>query len=192
MSNLVLSWLFCFNCVLAALWLSCGHTHLFKEAINIVGTMHGSRGGCMGSGPTPPPHTHTHLENHKNMGVLAIVVLIHEKSQSYQASIQCWANIGMPANVSEMAFCWQADDGPLIVAFGSSLPKSKKRQSWTPSDKTFWIMGIICILCTGHAIQTLKCRYISILVQYLDTKMIVHWFKCYEQMQMTGYASDSL
>ena len=27
-----------------------------------------------------------------------------------------------------MAFCWLADDGPLIVVFGSSLPSSKKKQ----------------------------------------------------------------
>ena len=41
-----------------------------------------------------------------------------------------------------MTFCWWADDCPLIVVLGSSLPSSttKKRcQSWTPSDKTFWI-----------------------------------------------------
>ena len=33
-------------------------------------------------------------------------------------------------------------DGPLIVVFGSFLPSSnrkKRRQSWTPSDKFFWI-----------------------------------------------------
>ena len=35
-----------------------------------------------------------------------------------------------------MAFRWRADDGPLIVLFGSSLSLSKK---WTPSEKTFWV-----------------------------------------------------
>ena len=35
-----------------------------------------------------------------------------------------------------MAFRWRADDGPLLVVFGSSLPSStKKPLSWTPSDK---------------------------------------------------------
>ena len=35
-----------------------------------------------------------------------------------------------------MAFHWRADDGPLLVVLGSSLPSStKKRQSWTPLTK---------------------------------------------------------
>ena len=50
--------------------------------------MRGSRGSA------PPPPT---LENHKNIGFLAILVRIPLKSQSYQASIQCRAIIGTPA-----------------------------------------------------------------------------------------------
>ena len=39
-----------------------------------------------------------------------------------------------------MALRGRADDGPLIVVFGSSLPLStKKRHNWTPSDKKFLI-----------------------------------------------------
>ena len=41
-----------------------------------------------------------------------------------------------------MAFSLWADNGPLIVVFGSSLLhqlKKKRCQSWTPTDKTFWI-----------------------------------------------------
>ena len=41
-----------------------------------------------------------------------------------------------------MVFRWQANDGPLIVVFGSSLSSSTKKkqcQSWTPADKTAWI-----------------------------------------------------
>ena len=43
-----------------------------------------------------------------------------------------------------MAFRWQADDSPHIVVFLIFDPSSphqtkKKCQSWTPSDKTFWI-----------------------------------------------------
>ena len=36
----------------------------------------------------------------------------------------------------KMAFCWRADDGPLLVVFRSLTTKSpKKTQSWTPSEK---------------------------------------------------------
>ena len=41
-----------------------------------------------------------------------------------------------------MAFHWRADDGPLIVVFGSSLYQLKEKKSCqtpTPSDKTSWI-----------------------------------------------------
>ena len=69
-----------------------------------------------------------------------------EKSQSYQASIQCWVIICPPAErhfngVLEIA-CWLADGCPFIAVFGSSfahqLKKEKKSyQIWTPSDKNF-------------------------------------------------------
>ena len=36
----------------------------------------------------------------------------HEKSQSYEASIQCWAIIGTPAKHYLKAFCWRTDDSP--------------------------------------------------------------------------------
>ena len=69
-----------------------------------------------------------------------------------------------------MAFRWRADGGPLLVVLGSSLPsltkkKKKKKnnkqknptlselQSWTPSDKTFWIRS-----CTGNANQRKRMR----------------------------------
>ena len=62
--------------------------------------MCGSRGET--EGPT---------QNHKNVGVLAILVLIPLKSESYQTSFKFWAIIGT-------AFRWRAEDGPLIVVFG--------------------------------------------------------------------------
>ena len=53
--------------------------------------MRGSRGG--GRGSVPPP-----LKNYKNIGFLNNPVPDPlKKLQSYQASIQCWANIGTPA-----------------------------------------------------------------------------------------------
>ena len=39
-----------------------------------------------------------------------------------------------------VAFPLQADDGQILVVFGSSTAKKKqKRQDWTLSNKTFWI-----------------------------------------------------
>ena len=52
----------------------------------------------------------------------AILDLIPRNSQNYQASIQRWAIIGTPAKRHLKAFRWRADDGPLLVIFGSSLP----------------------------------------------------------------------
>ena len=66
-----------------------------------------------------------------------------EKSQKYSVSQQNWSgshenhkttkpafNVGPSSarqrNAIKMAFRWQADDGPLIVVFGSSLPSSTK------------------------------------------------------------------
>ena len=45
-------------------------------------------------------------------------------------------------HLSEIAFCWRAEDGPLIVVFGSSLPSIKKKNAVKVgplSDKTVWI-----------------------------------------------------
>ena len=47
---------------------------------------------------------------------------IPRNSQNYQASIRRWAIIGTPAKRHLKAFRWRADDGPLLVILGSSLP----------------------------------------------------------------------
>ena len=96
----------------------------------------------------------TPLKNHRNIGFSSNTGPDPLKNRSYQASIQCWAIIDTPAKRHLMAFRWRADDGPLIVVLGSSLPSSKKQKkkkqkkknkkqkkkknvkSWTPSDKT--------------------------------------------------------
>ena len=57
------------------------------------------RVGDRGSGPPSP------LKNHKNIG--------------------CLSNIGP----DPLAFCWRADEGPLIVVFGSSLPSSNNKKN---------------------------------------------------------------
>ena len=102
--------------------------------------MCGSRGGGGGGGggtggPDPP------LKNHKIIGF--------SSNTGPDLLKKCWAIIGTPAKHHLMVFRWWADDGPIIVVLGSSLPSSTKKnkiknlQSWTPSDKTFWIHACI-------------------------------------------------
>ena len=80
------------------------------------------RGG--GAGDTDPP------EKSQTFGVSG-------SPENHKATKPAF-NIGpTPAhqrNAIKMAFHWRADDGPLIVVIGSSLPSSpnKKSQSWTP------------------------------------------------------------
>ena len=78
----------------------------------------------------------TPLKNHINIGFSSNTGpdLLKNSSYMYQASIQCRTIIGTPAKRHLMEFRWRADGG-------SSLPSSTKKscQSWTPSDKTFWI-----------------------------------------------------
>ena len=80
-----------------------------------------------------------------------------EKSPKYRVSWQK-NNIGsMKSTATKPAFnvgpssarqrnAWRADDGPLIMVFGPSLPSSTKKTHkknakciWTPSDKIFWV-----------------------------------------------------
>ena len=92
------------------------------------------------------------LKNHKNIGVSSDTGPIPQKNRSYQASIQCSSIIGTPAKRHPMAFRWRADDGPLIVVLGSSLPSSTKKKKkkkkkhvvkvGPPSDKTFGIRAL--------------------------------------------------
>ena len=92
-------------------------------------------GGGQGVRTTP-------LKNHKNKKVSwQYWSRSPEKSQSYQASIQCWAIIGTPAkhhlNGILLASWWWPDFSGIWI---HSLTQKK---SWTPSEKTFWI----CALC---------------------------------------------
>ena len=106
--------------------------------------MCGSRGGT--GIRTPPP------ENHKNIGFLAILVWIPWKSQSYQASIQCWAITSTQAkrhlnDVSLAGRSWPAYSGIWILPPSSpqlknskkkkKKKKKKKRHSCTPSWQYF-------------------------------------------------------
>ena len=94
----------------------------------------GSRGEDRGSLPRPPPP----LKNHKNIGFLSNTGPELQKWQSYQARFNVGSSSARQWNAIEMAFRWGADDGPLIVLFGSSDQKNKNTlHSWTPSGKTF-------------------------------------------------------
>ena len=85
--------------------------------------MCGSRGGEGGSGPPPP------LKNHKNIGCLSNSG--PDLLKNYEATEPAF-NVGPSSarqqNIILMAFCWQADDGPLIVVFGSSQHSSTKKK----------------------------------------------------------------
>ena len=70
------------------------------------------------SGPPPPP------EKSQNIGFSSNTCPDSLKNRICEASIQCWAFIGMPAKRHLMALRWRADDGPLTVGLGSSLPLS--------------------------------------------------------------------
>ena len=82
--------------------------------------MCGSRGGDRGSGLA--------LKNHKNIGFSSDTGPDPLKDCSYQASIQCWVIISMPAKRHLMTFRWRPDDSPLMVVLGSSLPSSTKKK----------------------------------------------------------------
>ena len=86
-----------------------------------------------GRGLDPP------LKNHKNIGFSSNTGPVSLKIAATKPTF----NVG-PSSVRQQ---WLAgSDGPLIVILGSSLLSSTKKkkkkkpcQSWTPSDKTFWI-----------------------------------------------------
>ena len=76
-------------------------------------------------GPAPPPP----WKNHKSIRFSSNTGPDLLKIRSYQASIQCWAINGTPAKRHLMTFRWRADDGPLIVVVGCSLPSSTKNKT---------------------------------------------------------------
>ena len=85
------------------------------------------------------------LKNHKNIGLLRNTGPDPLKSQSYQASIQCWAIIGLPARrrFASGLIMAPALSGIWILSPPHQLKNNKKKRFhssvWTPSDKTFWI-----------------------------------------------------
>ena len=66
----------------------------------------------------------TPLKNHKSIGFSSNTGPDPLKNRSWEASIQCWAFMGIPAKRHLMVFRWRADDGPLKVGLRSSLLSS--------------------------------------------------------------------
>ena len=94
--------------------------------------------------PTPPPWKIT-----KNIGFLSntgpdpLKKKAKKTPQSYQASIQLWAIIDVPAkcrlNGVLLVGRWWLAYSSICLDGLSPLNKKKKKKSWTPSDKSFWI-----------------------------------------------------
>ena len=97
------------------------------------------------SGPPPPPPPLERSQKYRISYQDWAGSLKFSKFSNYEASVERWAIIGTPA---KRHFRWRADESPLLVIFGSSLPLLKRQktlQSWTPSDKTFWIRAWVLI-----------------------------------------------
>ena len=102
-----------------------------------VNPMCRSRGVTGGLDPPPPPPQ----KNHKNIEFLCNISL--DPLKNHEATKPAF-NVGPLStrrrNAIKMAFRWLANDDPLLVLFGSSLPLSihqkKNCQSTNPSCKT--------------------------------------------------------
>ena len=83
----------------------------------------------------------------------------------YQASIICWAIIGMAEKR------WQADVGPLMVVFGSSLPSSTKKK-----NKQKKHCQSLCILLLAVVNARKMCKLVSAFTEiWLMMYMHDHW-----------------
>ena len=81
------------------------------------------RGGG-GRGPDPP------LKNHKNIGFLSNSGPDPQKNfEATEPAFNVGPSSARQRNAILMAFRWRADDGPLIVVFGSSHHSSSKKKN---------------------------------------------------------------
>ena len=101
---------------------------------NFLTGMCGSRGGG-GRCSRPPP-----LKDHKKYVFLAILVRMHWKIAKL---IGQNSMLGHHRDATETAFKWLFAGGPMMARFKGYFDhfstKKKRCQSWTPSDKSFWI-----------------------------------------------------
>ena len=92
------------------------------------GTMGGPRGRTGGPDAPPPEKSQKNIRFLSNTGSDPL-----KKTQSYQASIQCWAIVGHLKGVSLAGRWW-----PIYSDIWILYPL-KNYKNWSPSDKTFWI-----------------------------------------------------
>ena len=106
---------------------------------------------------TPSEKNHKYIGFPSNTGPDPL-----KKSQSYQASIQYWAIISPLAkrhlNGVLLAGRWWSDFSGIWIH--KSTTTKKRSQSWTPSEKTFWIRTWDC---TQNGQQILIVRVLTIL-----------------------------
>ena len=95
----------------------CSHTRALA-ALTLILDMGGSR---WGTGGLDPP-----LKNHKNIGFISNTDPDPHKNHK---AFNVGPSSARQQNAILMAFRWWADDGPLIVVFGSSLPSSSTKKS---------------------------------------------------------------
>ena len=98
------------------------------------------RGGT--GGPDPPPP-----ENHKNIGFLSNTGPNSLKITKLPSQIQCSPIIGTPAKrhlngILLAGRWWPTYSSGIWILPALINQKTNHCQSWTPSDKTFWICGM--------------------------------------------------
>ena len=103
------------------------------------------------AGPDPP-------KNYKNTGL--------DPLKNHKATPSKHSMLGHHRPASETPFL-RADNGLLLVVFGSSLrsltkktsEKTQSCQSWTTSDKTFWFSGSAHEASTYHSLTFSRLEY---------------------------------
>ena len=106
------------------------YTGIYKNNMD----MGGSRGREGAGGPPLP------LKKHKNIGFLRNTGPNPLKNhKAIKPAFIVGPSSARQQRAIEMAFCWRADDVPLIVVFLDPIPSKTRCQSWTISDKMFWI-----------------------------------------------------
>ena len=104
---------------------------LFMDLMHVY--MRKSRLGVGAGAGGPDP-----LKNHKNIVLLSNTGPDHLKNhKATKRALNVGLSSGTSAKRHLMAICWWADDGPLIVVFGSFLPLST-REKKLPKLVTIW------------------------------------------------------
>ena len=87
----------------------------------------------------------TPLKNHKNIGFSSNTGL--DSLKNHKATKPAFEMLGHHRHASETQFKWCFAGGPMMAPLITSS-KTLCCQSWTPSDKIFWIRA--CTICTSR------------------------------------------